>query len=122
MIYPETILKVADNSGAKIVKCIKSLKTGKATFPKIANLFVISVKKRKYTKNIKKGQILKGILVRGRKNIQRSSGISIKFVDNSLIVIDQKIIPLASRVIGPVYKEIRTKEYPRVLAIARTLI
>jgi len=122
MIYTETILKVTDNSGAKVVKCIKSLKSGKASFTKLANLFVISVKKRKYTKNIKKGQVLKGILVRGKKNIQRSSGISIKFIDNSLIIIDQKIAPLASRIIGPVYKEIRTKDYPRVIALARNLI
>ncbi len=122
MIYSETILGVCDNSGARIVKCIKALRTGRSSAPKMANIFVITVKKIKYNKNIVKGQLCKGLLVRAKKNIQRKTGISIKFTDNSLVIVDQKNLPIASRIIGPIYKELRSKDYPKVLTLARTVI
>jgi large subunit ribosomal protein L14 len=122
MIYPETTLGVTDNSGARVAKCIKVLKTGRSSKAKVASLIVISIKKIKYNKNIIKGQLCKGVLVRGKKNLQRETGISIKFIDNSLVIVDQKNLPIASRISGPIYKELRAKDYPKVLALARTVL
>lgn len=122
MIYAESKLGVSDNSGAKIVKCIKVLKFSKSSGAKPAGIVVVSVRKAKSNKNIIKGQICRGILVRGKKNIQRDTGLSIKFSDNSLVLVDQKNLPLASRVLGPVYRELRLKEYPKVLALAKIII
>lgn len=122
MIYAESKLGVSDNSGAKIVKCIKVLKFSKSSGAKPAGIVVVSVRKAKSNKNIIKGQICRGILVRGKKNIQRDTGLSIKFNDNSLVLVDQKNLPVASRVLGPVYRELRLKEYPKVLALAKIII
>ncbi len=122
MIYSETILNVTDNSGAKIAKCIKALRTGRSSAAKIASLIVVSIKKIKYNKTILKGQVCKGLLVRAKKNIQRHTGVCIKFVDNALVIVDQKNLPIASRISGPIYKELRLKDYPKVLALARTVI
>ena len=122
MIYSESKLNICDNSGAKLVKCIKVLNSSKSSGAKPASLVVVSVRKIRLNKNLIKGQICKGLLVRAKKNIQRASGISIKFIDNSLILVDQKNLPIASRVIGPVYKELRLKEYPKVVALAKNVI
>jgi large subunit ribosomal protein L14 len=122
MIYVETELGVTDNSGARIAKCIRILKSGRSSKAKVASLLIISIKKIKYNKNIIKGQLCKGILVRAKKNIQRETGLSIKFVDNSLVIVDQKNLPIASRISGPIYKELRLKDYPKVLALARNVL
>ncbi len=122
MIYSETILGVSDNSGARVVKCIKVLKASKSSGAKPASLIVISVKKIKYNKNIIKGQICKGLLIRGKRPIQRQTGVSIQFIDNSLVIVDQKNLPIASRISGPIYRELRLKDYPKVLALAKTVI
>lgn len=122
MLYPESKINVSDNSGARIVKCIKVLKSSKRSGAKPASILVTSVRKIKFSKTILKGQIYKGILLRGRKNVQRNTGVSIKFNDNSLILVDQKILPLSTRIYGPTYKELRYKDYPKVLALAKIII
>jgi large subunit ribosomal protein L14 len=122
MIYSETKLGISDNSGAKLVKCIKVLKFAKSSGAKPASLIVVSVKKIKTNKTIIKGQICRGLLVRGKKNIQRETGLSIKFNDNSLVLVDQKSLPVASRILGPVYSELRLKDYPKVIALAKIII
>lgn len=122
MIYPETKLGVTDNSGAKIVKCIKVIKFSKSSGAKPAGLLIASVKKIKMNKIIIKGQICRGLLVRGKKNIQRDTGLSIKFDDNSMVLVDIKNLPISSRVSGPVYNEIRLKDYPKLIALAKTII
>lgn len=122
MIYPETKLGICDNSGAKIVKCIKVLKFSKSSGAKPAGLLIVSVRKIKSNKNIKKGQICRGILVRGKRNFQRKTGLSIKFNENSLVLVDQKNLPLSSRILGPIYSELRLKDCPKVLALAKIII
>jgi large subunit ribosomal protein L14 len=122
MIYPESKLGVSDNSGAKLVKCIKVLNFSKSSGAKPADLVVISIRKIKANKNIIKGQICRGVLIRGKRNIQRMTGLSIKFNDNALVLVDKKSLPLASRIAGIIYRELRLKDYPKVLALAKTAI
>lgn len=122
MIYPETRLKVSDNSGAKEVKCIKTIKSSKTRGTKPGGLIIVSIKKAKNNKNIKKGQISKGVFVRGRKNVQRSNGSSIKFNGNYVVIIDQKNMPSSSRILGPIYKELRNKDYPKLVSMAKIII
>lgn len=122
MIYPETILKIGDNSGAKEVKCIKVIKSSKKSGAKPGGLAVVSIQKIKSVKNFKKGQVSKGVLIRGKKNIQRNNGFSIKFSDNCLIMIDQKNVPSSTRILGPIYRELREKDYPKLLTMAKVII
>lgn len=122
MIYPETILKVADNSGAKEVKCIKTIKSSKKSGAKPGGLVIVSVRKIKLSKSLKKGQVTKGVLIRGKKNVQRKNGFSIKFNDNFLVIIDQKNVPLSTRILGPIYRELRSKDYPKLLTMAKVII
>lgn len=122
MLYPESKLNVSDNSGAKIVKCIKVFKSSKSSGAKPSSLLITSVRKIKANKNIIKGQICKGILLRGKKNVQRNTGVGIKFSDNSIILVDNKILPLSTRIYGPTYRELRYRDFPKVLALAKTII
>jgi len=122
MIYPESKLFVADNSGAKKVKCIKVLKNSKSAGAKATSIAVVSVRKVKRSKRLLKGNVCKGVLVRLKKNIQRDTGNSIKFSVNSLILIDEKNAPLGSRIFGPIFKEIRFENFPKVLSLAKTLL
>lgn len=122
MIYPESKLLVADNSGAKRVKCIKVLKSSKRTGGKATNIAVVSIRKVKRSKRLMKGNVCKGVLVRLKKNIQRDTGMSVKFSVNSVILIDAKNVPLGSRVFGPIFKEIRFQNFPKMLSLAKTLL
>lgn len=122
MIYSESKLNVSDNSGAKRAKCIKVLKFSKSSGAKAASLVIVSIRKIKANKNVIKGQICKGILIRGKKNMQRNTGLSIKFSDNSIVLMGQKNLPLASRILGPVYRELKFKDCPKILAVAKAII
>jgi|TARA_R110000744_G_scaffold269171_6_gene382562 large subunit ribosomal protein L14 len=122
MIYPESKLFVGDNSGAKRVKCIKVLKNSKSSGAKPISTAVVSVRKVKRSKRLLKGNICKGVLIRLKKNVQRDTGMSIKFSINSLILIDAKNAPLGSRVFGPIFKEIRFANFPKILSLSKTLL
>jgi large subunit ribosomal protein L14 len=122
MIYPESKLLVGDNSGAKRVKCIKVLKSSKRRGGKPTNIAIVSVRKVKRSKRLVKGNVCKGVLIRLKKNIQRDTGSAIKFSINSIILIDAKNVPLGSRIFGPIFKEIRFENFPKMLSLAKTLL
>ena len=122
MIYPESKLLVGDNSGAKRVKCIKVLKSSRRSGGKPIDIAIVSIRKVKRSKRLIKGNICKGVLVRLKKNVQRDTGSSIKFSVNSIILIDAKNVPLGSRVFGPIFKEIRFENFPKMLSLAKTLL
>ncbi len=122
MIYPESKLTVGDNCGAKRVKCIKVIKFSKSSGAKPMSLTVVSVRKVKRSKRIVKGEVCKGVLIRLKKKIQRDTGLAIRFSTNSLILIDSKNIPIGSRLFGPIFKEFRFGEYPKLLSLAKTLL
>jgi large subunit ribosomal protein L14 len=122
MVSPETILFVGDNCGAKKVKCLKVFNASKRSSVKPMSLAVVSIRKVRNSKKIIKGELCKGVLVRLKKSIQRDTGLSISFSDNSIVLVDIKNIPLGSRIYGPIFKEFRFGEYPKVLSLARTLV
>jgi len=122
MIYPESKLHVGDNSGAKRVKCIKVLKNSKRSGAKPISIVIVSVRKVKRSKRLLKGNICKGILVRLKKNVQRDTGNSVKFSTNAIILVDAKNAPLGSRVFGPIFKEIRFADFPKLLSLSKTLL
>jgi large subunit ribosomal protein L14 len=122
MIYPESKLIVGDNCGAKRVKCLKILKFSKSSGAKPMSLAVVSVRKVKNSKRIIKGEICRGVLIRLKKTLQRDTGLSISFSDNSIILVDIKNIPIGSRVYGPIFKEFRFGDYPKLLSLAKTLV
>jgi large subunit ribosomal protein L14 len=122
MIYPESKLVVGDNCGAKRVKCLKILKFSKSAGAKPMSLAVVSVRKVKNSKRIVKGEICRGVLIRLKKTFQRDTGLSVSFSDNSIILVDLKNIPIGSRVYGPIFKEFRFGDYPKLLSLAKTLV
>jgi large subunit ribosomal protein L14 len=122
MIFIETRLIINDNSGGKRAKCLKVVKSSKSSGCKPADLIIISIKKIKKNRNVIKGQICRGVFTRGKKNHIRLDGSSIKFSDNALVLIDKKEVPIGPRIVGLTYKELRNKDYPKVLALAKIIL
>jgi large subunit ribosomal protein L14 len=130
MIQTQTILKVADNSGAKIAKCIKTLKESKRNSATTGDIIVVSIKKAiskvtsktKKIKKIKKGQVSLALIIRTKKKLNRKDGTSIKFDDNAVILINRANIPVGTRIFGPVVHELRNKRFMKVISLASSVI
>ena len=118
MIQQESLLKVADNSGAKIVKCIKVLGGSKRRYASIGDIIAVSVREALPNAAIKKGQKLKGVIVRIKKEFKRADGSWIKFDDNAIVIIDTNNNPKGTRVFGPVARELRDKDYMKIISLA----
>ena len=118
MIQQESLLKVADNSGAKLVKCIKVLGGTKRRYGSIGDIIVVSVKEVLPNQTIKKGVILKGVIVRIKKEYRRKDGSYIRFDDNAAVIIDENKNPKGTRVFGPVARELRDKDFMKIISLA----
>jgi large subunit ribosomal protein L14 len=126
MIQPETHLSVADNTGAKIAKCIKTFKTSRYNQADIGSIIAVSIQKADAHKKVKKGQVKLGLIIRTKKGIHRKDGTSLRFGDNSIVLIthDNKgeIIPVGTRIFGPVIRELRNKKLMKVISLAPYII
>lgn len=122
MIYKETKLKTIDNSGANWVKCIDVLNKSKSKGAKPGDIVVISIQTRQAQKILKKGQLHKGVFLRSAFNQQRLTGTSIKFEDNGLLLINNKGVPLGSRIYGPISQEIRWSIHAKIISMAKLII
>ena len=118
MIQQESILKVADNSGAKLVKCIKVMGGSKRRYASIGDIIVVSARDVIPNGPIKKGAILKGVIVRIAREYRREDGSYIKFDDNAVVIIDANKNPKGTRVFGPVARELREKDYMKIVSLA----
>ncbi len=118
MIQQETRLKVADNTGAKEILCIKVLGGSKKKYAKLGDLIVITVKKCLPSSGVKKGQVCKAVVVRTKKEIKRKDGSYIRFDDNAAVLINNQLEPIGSRVFGPVARELRDKNFTKILSLA----
>jgi large subunit ribosomal protein L14 len=118
MIQPETRLKVADNSGAKEIKCIKVLGGSKRRYASIGDVIVASVKTSNPGGVVRKGDVVKAVVVRVHKHVKRPDGSYIKFDDNAAVIIDNEKQPRGTRIFGPVARELREKEYMRIVSLA----
>ena len=118
MIQQESILKVADNSGAKLVKCIKVIGGSKRRYASIGDIIVVSARDVIPNGPVKKGAILKGVIVRIAREYRRDDGSYIKFDDNAVVIIDANKNPKGPRVFGPVARELREKDYMKIVSLA----
>ncbi|BDU49533.1 50S ribosomal protein L14 [Haliovirga abyssi] len=118
MIQQQTVLNVADNSGAKKIMCIRVLGGSKRKFGRIGDVIVASVKESSPNGNVKKGEVIKAVVVRTRKEIRRADGSYIKFDDNAAVIIDENKNPKGTRIFGPVARELRTKDFMKIVSLA----
>ena len=118
MIQAETRLTVADNSGAKILYCIKVLGGSRRRYASIGDIIVVSVKEAIPNTKVKKGDVLKAVVVRTKKEIRRPDGSYIRFDDNSAVLITQNSEPIGTRIFGPVARELRAKRFMKIISLA----
>lgn len=118
MIQAETNLYVADNSGARRVQCIKVLGGSKRRYASVGDVVVVSVKEAIPRGRVKKGEVLRAVIVRTVKDIRRSDGSAIRFDKNAAVLIDKQGEPIGTRIFGPVTRELRAKRYMKIISLA----
>ena len=118
MIQQETRLTVADNSGAKIIYCIKVLGGSRRRYARVGDIIVVSVKEAIPNAKVKKGDVLKAVVVRTTKEIKRTDGSYIRFDDNSAVLINNNKEPIGTRIFGPVARELRAKRFMKIISLA----
>jgi large subunit ribosomal protein L14 len=118
MIQSFTRLKVADNSGAKEIMCIRCLGGSVRKFANIGDIIVASVKKADPDGKVKKGDVVTAVVVRSKKGVQRADGTSIKFDENAAVIIDKQKAPRGTRVFGPIARELRAKGFTQIISLA----
>jgi large subunit ribosomal protein L14 len=118
MVQVETFLNVADNSGARLVQCIKVLGGTRRRYASIGDIIVVAVKETLPTSSIKKGTVEKAVVVRTHKEYRRPDGTYIRFDDNACVIIDANKNPKGKRIFGPVARELRDKNYMKIVSLA----
>ncbi|MDE7192000.1 MAG: 50S ribosomal protein L14 [Clostridia bacterium] len=122
MIQPETKLVVADNSGAKEIKCIRVMGGSFRRSGNIGDVIVASVQTATPGGAVKKGDVVKAVIVRTKKGIRRTDGSHIRFDDNAAVIIDNQKQPRGTRIFGPIARELREKDYMKIISLAPEVI
>ncbi|MGI6013737.1 MAG: 50S ribosomal protein L14 [Oscillospiraceae bacterium] len=122
MIQQETYLKVADNTGAKEIKCIRVLGGSKRKFGNIGDVVVASVRKASPGGTVKKGEVVRAVIVRSCKGVHRADGTYVRFDENAAVLIREDKNPRGTRIFGPVARELRDKDYMKILSLAPEVI
>ena len=122
MIQSESYLKVADNTGAKEIKTIRVLGGSKRKFGNIGDVIVASVRKAQPGGTVKKGEVVKAVIVRSMKGARRADGTYVRFDENAAVLIKDDKNPRGTRIFGPVARELRDKEYMKILSLAPEVI
>ena len=118
MIQMRTILNAADNSGAKKVSCIGVLGGSRKRFATVGDIIMVSVKEAIPNAKVKKGDVMKAVVVRTRKEVRRTDGTFLKFDDNSAVLINNQMEPVGTRIFGPVARELRAKQFMKIISLA----
>ena len=118
MIQQESYLKVADNTGAKEIKTIRVLGGSKRKFGNIGDVIVASVRKAQPGGTVKKGEVVKAVIVRSTRGVRRADGSYVRFDDNAAVLIKDDKNPRGTRIFGPVARELRDKDYMKILSLA----
>lgn len=118
MIQMQTVMDVADNSGAKKLQCIKVIGGSHRRYASVGDVVVVSVKEASPTGKVKKGSVAKAVVVRTKKELRRKDGTYIRFDTNSAVLIDKDGEPIGSRIFGPVARELRAKSYMKIVSLA----
>ena len=122
MIQEESYLKVADNTGAKEIKTIRVLGGSKRKYGNIGDVIVASVRKSTPGGQVKKGEVVKAVIVRSAKGVRRADGTYVRFDDNAAVLIKDDKNPRGTRIFGPVARELRDKDYMKILSLAPEVI
>lgn len=122
MIQPQTRLKVADNTGAKEVMCIRVLGGSRVKYGRVGDIIVASVKEATPGGSVKKGDVVRAVIVRTAKEYGRSDGSHIRFDDNAAVIIGKENNPRGTRIFGPVARELREKQFMRIVSLAAEVL
>ena len=122
MIQQESYLRVADNTGAKEIKCIRVLGGAKRKFGNIGDVVVATVRKAAPNSTVKKGEVVRAVIVRSAKGVRRADGTYVRFDDNAAVLIKDDKNPRGTRIFGPVARELRDKDYMKILSLAPEVI
>ncbi len=122
MIKPQTRLKVADNTGAKILMCVRVLGGSFRKFANIGDVIVGTVKNAIPGGTVKKGDVVKAVIIRTNRGVRRADGSSIKFDDNAVVIIDKDKQPRGTRVFGPIARELRDRGYMKIISLANEVL
>jgi len=122
MIQQESYLKVADNTGAKEIHCIRVLGGSKRKFGNIGDVIVASVRKAAPGGTVKKGEVVKAVIVRTKRGIRREDGTYVRFDENAAVIIKEDRNPRGTRIFGPVARELRDRDYMKILSLAPEVI
>ena len=118
MIQAQTKLRAADNSGAKLLLCIKVLGGSKRRYASVGDVIVVSIKEAMPNSKVKKGDVMRAVIVRTAKEVPRQDGSYIKFDENSAVLINQQNEPIGTRIFGPVARELRAKNFMKIISLA----
>ena len=122
MIQVQTELQVADNTGAKKIECIKVLGGSKRRYAHVGDVIKVAIKEAIPTGKVKKGAVADAVVVRTRKDIKREDGSSIRFDDNAAVLINAQKQPIGTRIFGPVSRELRSKDFMKIVSLAPEVI
>ena len=122
MIQERSILKVADNSGAKTVRCFRILGGSRKRYARLGELIVASVQVAEPRKAVKKKDVVKAVVVRTRNPIRRSDGSYLRFDENAVVLVDEKKEPKATRVFGPIPREVKEAGYDKIISLAEEIV
>ena len=122
MIQQESYLRVADNTGAKEIKCIRVLGGSKRKYGNIGDVIVASVRKATPGGTVKKGEVVKAVIVRSAKGVRRNDGTYVRFDENAAVLIKDDKNPRGTRIFGPVARELRDKDYMKILSLAPEVV
>lgn len=122
MIQTQTILNVADNSGARRVMCIKVLGGSHRRYARIGDIIKVSVKEAIPRGKVKKGEVLNAVIVRTRSSVRRPDGSAIRFDDNAVVILNTQMQPVGTRIFGPVTRELRGENFMKIISLAPEVI
>ena len=122
MVQMESYLKVADNTGAKEIHCIRVLGGSKRKYGNIGDVIVASVRKAAPGGVVKKGDVVKAVIVRSKRGVRRENGIYVRFDENAAVIIKEDKNPKGTRIFGPVARELRDKDFMKILSLAPEVI
>ena len=122
MVQMESYLKVADNTGAKEIHCIRVLGGSKRKYGNIGDVIVASVRKATPGGTVKKGDVVKAVIVRSKRGVRRENGIYVRFDENAAVIIKEDKNPRGTRIFGPVARELRDKDFMKILSLAPEVI
>ena len=118
MIQMQSVLQIADNSGAKVVQCIKVLGGSRRRYASLGDVIVVSIKEALPNSKVKKGDVAKAVVVRTRREQRRPDGSYIKFDDNSAVLINAQLEPVGTHIFGPVARELRGRRFMKIISLA----